>query len=346
MLFCACLIYQVCILMVKISLHRFAQRSMDHRGTPTFPGIVATLIKDNEDVYGLIKSHLEGLVADMPNDEITVPSVSECIGVIYHVPKTDAVKVIKELDYREKGGYGRSIIKVQLIEDTALHKAGMVVDALVYTGDVDNPNFYNPHPLQQYELDSGDNIDTKDIHILENQASMHLYPLLLQYRDVIADIISIAAGPSGRNTEYLCYLTNYIAMKNRENGTHQYDKYLIALETKVRMRMGVWRGMTQLSPIMDSGNDRICDPVANSASSLDFLTSKYLLEPQFPSLPTPDHSSGVSANCMSVIGWGSNEANQLLCNCSLNIPSQIEKVERALPLNIISHLLASLNTPQ
>ena len=66
---------------------------MDHRGTPEFPGLVLTLVKDKQ--IHTHSSHINNSNAQS----------SECIGVIYHVPDELAENVIQELDYRERGGY-------------------------------------------------------------------------------------------------------------------------------------------------------------------------------------------------------------------------------------------------
>ena len=94
--------------------NRFAQRSMDHRGNPEFPGIVATLVEDDNSTI----SHER----------------SECIGLIFHVPDSEVDALIRELDYREKGGYNRHVISIELLESTPIHNEGEIVSAIVYTG--------------------------------------------------------------------------------------------------------------------------------------------------------------------------------------------------------------------
>ena len=98
----------------------WAQKSTDHRGDPSFPGIVCTLLKDSE--VQLIKN--EPTVS-------TIPSMTE--GKIYTIPPSLVQECLEELDFREKGGYARDIIDV--IED----ESGDTHQALLYRGTPDNP---------------------------------------------------------------------------------------------------------------------------------------------------------------------------------------------------------------
>ncbi|CAM9391544.1 unnamed protein product [Chrysoparadoxa australica] len=98
----------------------FAQLSMDHRGTPTNPGLVATLVSDTD---------LEKLGVRSSDDE---PSVT--YGAAYRIPQELAEEVLGVLDFREKGGYTRAMVDVHNDE-------GTLTRALLYTGTVCNPNF-------------------------------------------------------------------------------------------------------------------------------------------------------------------------------------------------------------
>jgi len=68
----------------------FAQRSTDHRGTPEFPGLVATICE---------VSALESL----PGFD-AASTADSTLGRAYVVPDDEATKVLAELDFREKGG--------------------------------------------------------------------------------------------------------------------------------------------------------------------------------------------------------------------------------------------------
>lgn len=86
---------------------RFWQGSHDHRGTPQSPGRVVTLLPANG---------------------------ATCKGIAYLVEP----HVFEHLDYREKNGYQRMPIDIQLSEQDA------VVSGLVYVGDENNPAFMGP----------------------------------------------------------------------------------------------------------------------------------------------------------------------------------------------------------
>ena len=99
----------------------FAQRSTDHRGTPASPGLVATLLTD------------EQLVAIGAKTARSPASVT--CGVCYLVPASKAEEVLAALDFREKGGYTRELIDVYPRgESTA-------VKALLYSATPENPGF-------------------------------------------------------------------------------------------------------------------------------------------------------------------------------------------------------------
>jgi cation transport regulator ChaC len=77
----------------------WAQKSTDHRGVPAFPGIVCTLLRDDE--FRLLRR------ADCANGE---ESLTE--GLIYEVPPELADECLEELDFREKGVRASSSVLV------------------------------------------------------------------------------------------------------------------------------------------------------------------------------------------------------------------------------------------
>jgi len=107
----------------------FAQRSMDHRGTPASPGLVVTAVSD-EDLQ----------VLNYYNED-QEPSITH--GVAYCIPKDKAQEVLADLDYREKGGYMRAVVEVTFTDGSGQ------ASALLYTGAVTNPNFYLPGSLDE-----------------------------------------------------------------------------------------------------------------------------------------------------------------------------------------------------
>jgi len=62
-------------------------------------------------------------------------------GVCYRVPKEKVEEVLDQLDFREKGGYTRAIVEVQRPDLPS-------VDALLYTANPSNPNFFMAEPSE------------------------------------------------------------------------------------------------------------------------------------------------------------------------------------------------------
>ena len=83
----------------------FAQLSVDHRGTPEFPGRVLTL---------------------RPSETF------DCIGVAYRIATEEWEETIRYLDDRERGGYERATVTVYL--------KGEPVDAITYIAPPGNPH--------------------------------------------------------------------------------------------------------------------------------------------------------------------------------------------------------------
>lgn len=112
-------------------------------------------------------------------------------------------------------------MRVTLTEDTELHSAGTVVDALVYSGSTSNPNFHFM-PL-------GCRFDKQEIETDTETATV------TTSHCATADIIAAAVGPSGSNSDYLFNLNDYL----HENGIS--DEYIHELSAAVASRMGPWR---------------------------------------------------------------------------------------------------------
>lgn len=93
---------------------RFWQGSTDHRGVPGAPGRVVTLVED---------------------------PAALCHGAAYRIDPAHAPQVLAELDHRERGGYARLDIALELDGDSA--------DGLTYVATAQNHNYLGPAPLAQ-----------------------------------------------------------------------------------------------------------------------------------------------------------------------------------------------------
>ncbi len=125
---------------------RFWQWSTDHRGEPWRPGRVVTLVPAPEDC---------------------------CWGMVYRLAEADADAILADLDVRERGGYVRMEIEVELhtLVEQALAPSPaspQVVAGLTYQGWPGNRNYAGPAPI-----------------------------------DEIASQVILATGPSGTNADYV-----------------------------------------------------------------------------------------------------------------------------------------------
>ena len=120
-------------------VRRFDQGSTDHRGVPKFPGRVVTLLEDAE---------------------------AEVWGRAYRVPDARREDVLVNLDRREKGGYRRYVVEIELHPPSARVEPG-----LVYVATPKNPHYVGDESV-----------------------------------DEIAEVVRNAHGPSGPNDEYVLRL--------------------------------------------------------------------------------------------------------------------------------------------
>ncbi len=118
---------------------RFWQRSPDHRGTPEAPGRVVTLVEE-------------------PGSSV--------LGVVYRVAAVHSQTVLTDLDHRERAGYERIDVSVELVD------AGFVsVPAVVYLARAGDPGFAPESSNEE-----------------------------------IARVVRSASGPSGHNESYVLRL--------------------------------------------------------------------------------------------------------------------------------------------
>ena len=195
----------------------FSQLSTDHRGTPNFPGLVATILPNSE--IGSVDLDGDG---DGGNDHLTCASGSNetngCIGLAFLINSSPdlIIDLIKELDFREKAGYTRQLVTIELLQNSLHHLAGEKVDAIVYKGLSSNPNFYQPC-----------------VTAIPRGVGWHTIV------DRMAAIVSTASGPSGLNTTYLFNLCKYFRSNNI------MDVLTFELESAVNRRLLSLRGVAQ-----------------------------------------------------------------------------------------------------
>ena len=161
---------------------RFWQSSHDHRGVPEAPGRVVTLI------------------ADAP---------SHCIGMAYALAPEAYAQVVEQLDVRERNGYARVFVDIDLLRDAAPaadaphgSTAPRTVRASIYIATPDNPAFAGDTPLP-----------------------------------ALARTIHSAHGPSGSNRAYLFELADALRGLHGLTGVDgaAQDAHVFDLEDAVRV---------------------------------------------------------------------------------------------------------------
>jgi len=130
----------------------FWQGSTDHRGTPEEPGRVVTLVKDPD-----------------------CAAQSETWGTVYCVSEDEAEVILKNLDYREKGGYIREEVDVYIRGQDA----PVAQKAILYVATEKNTCFIGETPIE-----------------------------------LIAKQIHKCVGPSGPNIDYLLNLAHSLRRMN------------------------------------------------------------------------------------------------------------------------------------
>ncbi|EGG15987.1 PUA domain-containing protein [Cavenderia fasciculata] len=147
----------------------FYQGSTDHRGTPESPGRVVTLIKQPEDYIN--------------DDWITW-------GTVYCIPDEEAEIILKNLDYREKGGYQRIETDIFINGKESSHGK-----AILYFASETNEEFLGEDSM-----------------------------------DKIAHQIVRSVGPSGRNLDYLLKLANSLhKMQVEDDHVFELEKLVLEL---------------------------------------------------------------------------------------------------------------------
>lgn len=97
---------------------RFWQGSVDHRGTPSCPGRVVTLIRR---------------------------SGAHCWGTAYRLPQAGREEALARLDYRERGGFERKQVDVHFRSDG---ETSLRIRAELYVATPSNPNYLGSDSLE------------------------------------------------------------------------------------------------------------------------------------------------------------------------------------------------------
>lgn len=103
---------------------RFWQGSTDHRGLPSNPGRVVTLLSEQDPAI---------------LDESI--STEACWGSAYEVVPADRESVLEGLDHRERGGYDRIEVEITLHPES---EQAHVVQGLMYVAHSHNDNYLGP----------------------------------------------------------------------------------------------------------------------------------------------------------------------------------------------------------
>ncbi|KAI5955209.1 hypothetical protein KGF54_001770 [Candida jiufengensis] len=175
-------------------IRRFWQSSIDHRGTPSNPGRVVTLITKEQlqndrffhndlHVYEFKNYKIQDVdlkISDLKSQDLKV------FGCAYYIEPQHVQEVNDYLDIREQNGYELSKIKFYInkkdenfgkvpLSDIKKDEFGEYIESFIYIGGLELESFIGPEAIEE-----------------------------------TAAIIKSNVGPSGKNSEYLIKLNDAI----------------------------------------------------------------------------------------------------------------------------------------
>lgn len=155
---------------VKGVVRRFAQSSIDHRGTPEHPGRVVTVVEAK------VWHGLEGIT--LKDDEILPDDY--VWGIAYRIDSEKAEEVKAYMEYREKHGYTCHLVPVYTRSADGKQEVIAVESSTIWIGEPEDPAFVGFEPLDtlaktvlESEGPSGPN---KDYLFKLAESVRHLYP--------------------------------------------------------------------------------------------------------------------------------------------------------------------------
>jgi len=167
-------------------VRRFWQSSEDHRGTPTNPGRVVTLI--SQQFYAL----LDDPSPEPAPEESHSGQGGRVWGAAYHIPKEHAKEVLEYLDIREQGGYSLE----QAVFFPASSDSTSLGDVVGSSRRAEAVHLSNPSEPGSFD-------DTPFICLVYIGLPSNPQFLGPQDPEALAKHILSSEGPSGKNREYL-----------------------------------------------------------------------------------------------------------------------------------------------
>ncbi|AFR97707.1 hypothetical protein C343_05854 [Cryptococcus neoformans C23] len=155
---------------VKGVVRRFAQSSIDHRGTPEHPGRVVTVVEAK------VWHKLEGI--ELRDNEILPDDY--VWGIAYRIDPEKAEEVKAYMEYREKHGYTCHLVPVYTRSADGKQEIVAVESSTIWIGKPEDPAFVGYEPLDALAktvlVSEGPSGPNKDYLFKLAESVRHLYP--------------------------------------------------------------------------------------------------------------------------------------------------------------------------